>query len=732
MQQLVLIIHKYIKRLSYTIVGLGLCLLPAELTAQGWLFTDYQYFVDQAESGGLLAGYTPMYNEQYYFDGPLHSNADILISLWGCPRFGDYVETSGSIDMGVCTSGIFGAEFRDSVDAIELPSEASINALKLAADFVYTADTKVNRPDTSLRDTLMMTKILFSPGMFRVSQWEYVIPPYTTEGQGDGSFFETYFKYHNHEFDGDTCTTEGFHHFDFDPPNNWEDYFLPPIPVFADSGIIYVRGGPVLIQTSPGSRVRGRFTIVTDYRTPYRAHYDNLTTDYVYNNIWLMNDVLYEGSDNNGYILPGNPNSLGLISGANIIVANTISNGARNGYQGRDIRINASMITLHSSFMAQYWQNTLADYWQPHPIPTNSTGDGRGANPFQPPTGSSDVRGTIMIYGSLAQQKRGLIKRNTPGPYNVTPGVGYEHDYHYDENLRHRIPPGFELLRDSAYTQECLSYFPLHIGDSWQYQVTPPVAIGQRLEHTEFLQVMDALQLTNGKIYFEILNNYTAQSEYVRIDTTFLKVYKYNSDEEPPGSEILMYDLNRPRYDHQPVQLFDSLYFKVFNSQAPTGNWGETDHALDHFWGEETPIFRLSSGVGLSYQRGGFAAGDTSQLIYANIDGIEYGEYLVEIDSDQQAVAPLQFLVLNSYPNPFNPSTTIRFSLPQVSDVQLDIYDMQGKMIKSHSERDQSTGWSNYLWDGKDVQGERVGAGIYFCRVSGGKLSKTIKLVLIR
>lgn len=722
------------QQLGFAVIGMSLCLFPIVLPAQGWLFTDYQYFVDQSQTGGLLAGHTATYSQHDQFDGPVHSNGDMLVSSWGCPHFGDYVETAGSIDMASCASDIFGDIFRDSVDVIELPSVASINALKQTATFVYPADLKVNRSDASLRDTLMMTKIQFDYGMFTISQWEYIIPPYTTEGQDDESFHATFIKYHNHEVGWDTCTTDGFHHFDFYPPTNTEDYHLPPTQVVADSGIIYVRGGPVLIGTTTEGRIRGRFTIVTDYRTPYKAHYDNMTIDYVYNNIWLVNDIVYEGSYANGYILAGNPNRLGLISGANIIVANTAANGARNSATGSDIRINASLIALRSSFIAQYWQNSLTDYWQPHPLPANSTGDGRGVTPFHQPTGTADLRGDIMLFGSLAQHKRGLMKRNNPGPYAVTPGVGYNRDYHYDENLRHRLPPGFELLRDSLYTQECLSYFPLRIGNSWQYQVTPLEATGPELEHTEFLQVMDALEMANGKIYFEIINNYTAQSEYVRIDTTFLKVYRYAiSDEEPEGFEVLLYDLNRPRYDHQPVPHLDSLYFKVFNPHAPTGNWGDDDHALDHYWGEEESlIFRLSSTVGLSYKRDPFTSGDTSQLIYANIDGIEYGEFLVGIESDKEPLVPTQYLVLNSFPNPFNPSTTIQYSLPHMSDVQLAIYDMNGKKMRSYSGSEHPAGWGTFIWDGKNAQGERVSAGIYFCSVIAGDLSRTIKMVLIK
>lgn len=143
-------------------------------------------------------------------------------------------------------------------------------------------------------------------------------------------------------------------------------------------------------------------------------------------------------------------------------------------------------------------------------------------------------------------------------------------------------------------------------------------------------------------------------------------------------------------------------------------------------------MFRLSSGVGLSYTRNPFTSGDTSRLIYANINGIEFGEYLVGIESEKEPLTPSQYLMVNNFPNPFNPSTTVRYRLPHTSDVQMEFYDMNGKMIRSHSVHNQALGWNYYAWDGKNTQGENVGAGIYFCSVLAGDLSRTIKMVLIK
>jgi hypothetical protein len=54
-----------------------------------------------------------------------------------------------------------------------------------------------------------------------------------------------------------------------------------------------------------------------------------------------------------------------------------------------------------------------------------------------------------MIYGSVVQDKRGYLKRNNPGPYSISPGIGYNKDYHYDRNLRTFPPPEWPETKNS-------------------------------------------------------------------------------------------------------------------------------------------------------------------------------------------------------------------------------------------------------------------------------------------
>ncbi|NQV38444.1 MAG: hypothetical protein HQ509_10630 [Candidatus Marinimicrobia bacterium] len=277
--------------------------------------------------------------------------------------------------------------------------------------------------------------------------------------------FNDFAYYHDHLDDPNFyCRADGFHHFDFPgyfEPDNPEYEVMPPTFYHArDYEVIYVQGGQVLVEGT----VDGRYTIVTDDFVEYRRSDDPLKIDRVWGNIWVVDDVRYIDSNENGSVrqpaFGGSSNVLGLVAGGNIILANTEANGGRNQLFGSDVVINASMIAMNEGFLSHYWQNTInpgvclgEECGDPIPSdPYNSRGDGRGryrnngGNAI--PTGTNqDFRGQVIVWGSVVQRKRGYMKRNIQGPYMVNaPGIGYNKDYNYDYNLREYPPPHFPTL----------------------------------------------------------------------------------------------------------------------------------------------------------------------------------------------------------------------------------------------------------------------------------------------
>ena len=97
-----------------------------------------------------------------------------------------------------------------------------------------------------------------------------------------------------------------------------------------------------------------------------------------------------------------------------------------------------------------------------------------------------------------------------------------------------------------------------------------------------------------------------------------------------------------------------------------------------------------------------------------------------------QALTPDEFVLNQNFPNPFNPTTTIRYGLPEVTDVSVIIYDLKGREIRFWSFDSQSAGWYNLAWQGDSQRGEQFGTGLYFCRIVAGEYSKTIKMIYMK
>ncbi len=106
----------------------------------------------------------------------------------------------------------------------------------------------------------------------------------------------------------------------------------------------------------------------------------------------------------------------------------------------------------------------------------------------------------------------------------------------------------------------------------------------------------------------------------------------------------------------------------------------------------------------------------------------EYG-VLNRIESES---VPLRFELEQNYPNPFNPVTQISYQLPHPDRVRLTVYDVLGREVKALLDADRPAGIHAIQWDGWDVSGKTVAAGVYFYRIEAGGFNRVKKMVLLR
>jgi fibronectin type 3 domain-containing protein len=149
--------------------------------------------------------------------------------------------------------------------------------------------------------------------------------------------------------------------------------------------------------------------------------------------------------------------------------------------------------------------------------------------------------------------------------------------------------------------------------------------------------------------------------------------------------------------------------------------------------------------------RDGTELGTTTALFYAdlNVPTGDYTYHVTAIYSDtyesaasnqvtvQHTDAPTPLVptvtaLSGNYPNPFNPSTDVKFSLKEAADVQIDIFNIKGEKVKTLVNDHMEAAYHSVTWNGNDDQGRTVGSGIYFYKMRAGKYTSTKKMILMK
>ena len=178
---------------------------------------------------------------------------------------------------------------------------------------------------------------------------------------------------------------------------------------------------------------------------------------------------------------------------------------------------------------------------------------------------------------------------------------------------------------------------------------------------------------------------------------------------------------------------------------------------LNKFWGDGYSVVPGERRIMLSTGPFTMALGDTQEVVLAMIASAaptavenvtwlrnrarylqaihpNLGEYVagfVTGVSDNPNV-PTEFALDQNFPNPFNPSTHIRFTIPDAGNVKLSVYDILGQEICVAHDGFLSAGRHTVLWDGRNTSGETSPSGVYFYKLTQGNHQEVRKLILLR
>jgi hypothetical protein len=159
-------------------------------------------------------------------------------------------------------------------------------------------------------------------------------------------------------------------------------------------------------------------------------------------------------------------------------------------------------------------------------------------------------------------------------------------------------------------------------------------------------------------------------------------------------------------------------HITVSRAATPDGPWREPQWAIAE-----------RNGLDYRYVDSAVEAGTTYHY-RVTVQGTDGG--IAVLYSGSATAPPRETTLFQNYPNPFNPTTTISYFLPEQARVDLIIYDVRGRVVRTLVSGIQPAGTRSETWNGRDDAGRRVGSGVYLYRLKAGKIALTRKMVLLQ
>ena len=117
----------------------------------------------------------------------------------------------------------------------------------------------------------------------------------------------------------------------------------------------------------------------------------------------------------------------------------------------------------------------------------------------------------------------------------------------------------------------------------------------------------------------------------------------------------------------------------------------------------------------------GWVVGAFGVILHTSNGGVAF------VEEEQTNELPSEFLLSQNFPNPFNPSTKIKYSIPQSSNVVIKVFDVLGNEIETLVNEEKSAGTYEINW-----YAEQLPSGVYFYQLKAGSFVEIKKMVLLR
>ncbi len=295
-------------------------------------------------------------------------------------------------------------------------------------------------------------------------------------------------------------------------------------------------------------------------------------------------------------------------------------------------------------------------------------------------------------------------------------------DYSYDFNVEAESEIAFQQNNPSQ--RQIGGWFPLAMGNTWKYHRTyKPLFTENTYEDTLVQTIIDAhdydtvteYEFLDGSCYFVNANGDITEA-YRESDSgrSGLVIYEVR-----PCGEIDC-DSNGIYNRYPTYRKTDTMSLSAGTFEGYSFSFGAI-HGSGHF---------LVHSVGLSCWRlfTDIPEQESFELETAYVNGVMIGI----TDSVESDHTPAPLTLAAPFPNPFNASTTIRFTLPYEGETSLTAYSVTGQKVRTLLSGELAAGNYTVIWDAADDNGLTLSSGVYLLRLESGGMTATQRLAFVK
>jgi len=269
------------------------------------------------------------------------------------------------------------------------------------------------------------------------------------------------------------------------------------------------------------------------------------------------------------------------------------------------------------------------------------------------------------------------------------------------------------------------SFFPLQIGNFWQYYVTHIVS-NDTSYYYDYVSVLgDTILGNENNIYYLVKTPVFAyiaidSIAFLRFDTELRSIVSFDL-----GEEAILFKLDADvndcwEYYGTEVCCREIGILNVFGEDGSYKNFEQDNGPPPWNYSLAKDFGPVEMYLDQTYI---FIEDFLYNLVYAKINGVEYGVLAV----DDNANSINDFQLYQNYPNPFNPTTTITYQIPQTEFITLKVYDILGREVATLVNEEKPAGSYEVQFTGNGLT-----SGIYFYQLKVGVFTEAKKMILLR